>query len=336
MSSCHPALIRAYLENVLAALANKHHQHAVFLAQHTLDLLALPHSPTFSPLQLTSGIALDEGVVRAGRLNQDYAFATSFTVKLPFFPLTGGLFVVADGMGGHANGADASRLAVHTFVDALLPRLLAGTVQQDKLKDALVEAVQAANQAIYNENREAVDKMGTTLTAAVGLGSTWYAANVGDSRTYIARPGHPLVQITEDHSIVAKLVRDGQISPDAVYTHPQRHLIYRCLGEKLQVEVDTFDFQVEDGSVLLLCSDGLWEMLSDVQQIKQILLNSGLDAASRAEHLARRANAAGGADNIGIVVVSIAVPDVCDAPTVLVPPQSLLIDQMASRSETNG
>jgi serine/threonine protein phosphatase PrpC len=330
MSSCDPALIRAYLENVLAALANKQHHQAEFLAQHALDLLELPYSALSSPV-LASGIALDEGVVRARHINQDFAFAFSFQRPSP-----GGLFVVADGMGGHANGADASRLAVHTFVDTLLPRLLAGTVQQDTLKDALVEAVQSANLAIYNENREAVDKMGTTLTAAVGLGSTWYAANVGDSRTYIARPGHPLVQITEDHSIVAKLVRDGQISPDAVYTHPQRHLIYRCLGEKLQVEVDTFDFQVEDGSVLLLCSDGLWEMLSDVQQIKQILLNSGLDAASRAEHLARRANAAGGADNIGIVVVSIAVPDVCDAPTVLVPPQSLLIDQMASRSETNG
>ena len=325
MSSCNPALIQAYLENTLAAMANEQHQHAEFLVQHALDLLkSMQPNPTPSSPVLSYGVALDEGRVRAGRINQDYAFAFSFQQPSP-----GGLFVVADGMGGHANGADASRLAVHTFVDTLLPRLLAGTVQEDTLQGALIEAVQAANLAIYEKNSGASgkDQMGTTLTAVVALGNTWYVANVGDSRTYIARPGMSLVQITEDHSAVARMVRDGEIPPDKIYTHPQRNIIYRCLGEKAQVEIDIFPILVNTDVTFLLCSDGLWEMLPDVQQIEQVLADKNLDAKQQAEHLAHMANGSGGADNIGIIVVHVTIPEIYDMPTMLVSLQSLLSRQ---------
>jgi protein phosphatase len=305
---CHPSLLRAYLENIAAALNNEQDHQAEMLTQHAMELLA-----PVVPSPYSFGIALDTGVVRKGHPNEDYAFAYSFSVEgVPV-----GLFVVADGMGGHANGANASRLAVHTLVDTLLPGLLEGTILD--LREALREAVQTANLVISNENALAFsvrDKMGTTITAVVNQGYQWYVANVGDSRTYLLHQ-EELIQITRDHSIVAYLVETGDLQPEDVYSHPQRNQIYRSLGESPEVEVDIFPFSIQDGDILLLCSDGLWEMIPNTEQIALVLQSRALDAAGRANHLIQIANMAGGHDNISVIVVDRA--PIYDLPTLCIP-----------------
>src|SRR5437763_2440466 len=120
--------------------------------------------------------------------------------------------------------------------------------------------------------------MGTTITTALVVDSTAYIINVGDSRTYLYRAADGLVQITRDHSTVARLAEDGEIEPDEIYTHPQRNQIYRCLGEQPTMEMDTFVVPLQPADILLLCSDGLWEMVRDPIMEKIITSSSHLPA----------------------------------------------------------
>lgn len=329
--SSDPALIRAYLENVLGALMNEQPQQAEFLTRHALDLLAqivpTPSAQLSLPVHMSYAVGLDTGIIRANKPNEDYAWACSCVVRqtASMLPTAGGLFIVADGMGGHSNGCEASRLAVHTLVDYLFPRLNGGIIQVDAMPNFLIEGVQRANQAVYQQNSErgALDnrsKMGTTMTAAMMLGTTVQIANVGDSRAYLLRQGEPLRQLTRDHSVVADLVVKGCIAPEEIRTHPHRNEIYRCLGERAFVDVDTFELQLQTEDILLLCSDGLWEMARDEKQIEEVLSSRWLDSEQMAEHLVQLARRNGGYDNISALVVHAQVPDVEDMPTMLFPP----------------
>ena len=175
-----------------------------------------------------------------------------------------------------------------------------------ELGNVLVDAVNEANTAIYKRNQgttssRPLDQMGTTVTTALVIGPHAFIANVGDSRTYLYRPGVGLRAITHDHSVVAELVASGVIAPDDVYTHPERNKILRCLGATPTVEVDVFYEQLQDGDILLCCSDGVWEMTRD-PQIEQILSSSWLSAEHMAERLMHAALQGGGLDNIGLVV----------------------------------
>src|SRR5262249_10953033 len=156
-----------------------------------------------------------------------------------------------------------------------------------------------ANRAIYQRNHTMPDMMGTTITAALVVDSTAYVINVGDSRTYLYCVAEGLEQITRDHSTVARLVEEGEIEPDEIYTHPQRNQIYRCLGEDATIPMDTFVVPLQPDDILLLCSDGLWEMVRD-PIMEKIIDSSSHVPAQISNMLVQAALNQGGADNISV------------------------------------
>ncbi|HEX7735325.1 MAG TPA: PP2C family serine/threonine-protein phosphatase [Ktedonobacteraceae bacterium] len=253
-------------------------------------------------LSLAVGTRSDPGIKRKHKPNEDSMFAYRYDTPRQQF----GLFVVADGMGGHANGQDASRLAIQTMINFMLPNLTSGEAKGDEaLLRLMSDGVQSANQAVHGRNQEAHADMGTTMTAALIIGATAYVANVGDSRTYLYRQGQGLSKVTHDHSVVASLVDAGIIKPDDIYTHPKRNQIYRSLGEKPVVEVDTFQVNLLPGDKLLLCSDGLWDMVRD-PLIQEVLGKTTKDPNRTGQDLIKAALDGGGEDNVSVIVVQFA------------------------------
>jgi serine/threonine protein phosphatase PrpC len=203
------------------------------------------------------------------------------------------VFAVADGMGGARAGEVASRIAAETFRD---PRDSAQTPERQ-----LERVVKEANRRIYelalrDQSRRG---MGTTLTATLVDGDAVSVGHVGDSRAYRLRDGD-LVQLTQDHSLVAELERSGQLTPEAAEHHPQRSIITRALGPEPEVEVDTHTHPARAGDVYVLCSDGLTGMISDSELAT--LLRAAPSLESAAEALVRAANQSGGKDNITVVL----------------------------------
>lgn len=203
------------------------------------------------------------------------------------------VFVVADGMGGAQAGEVASQIAVEAFKQGL-PE--SGTPEQ-----RLVSRVLEANRRIFDVSRSERERagMGTTLTAAYLDDSNLTIAHVGDSRAYLFRNGS-LRRLTQDHSLVDELVRRGKLTEEQAAEHPQRSIITRALGPEPEVEVDTWTYPVRPDDVLMLCSDGLTSMVSE-ERVGEILASSdSLNAAAQA--LIDEANAAGGRDNITVVL----------------------------------
>jgi serine/threonine protein phosphatase PrpC len=207
------------------------------------------------------------------------------------------LFAIADGMGGAQAGELASNLA-------------AGALRDDEGRAGsgerrVSELIQEANRRVYQRSSEdaAASGMGTTMTVAlVGDGAVAFG-HVGDSRAYLIRDGK-LEQLTEDHSLVAELVRSGKLSPEEAGTHPQRSVITRALGTDPDVDPDTFSIETEPGDLFMLCSDGLTSMVEDEVILRRIEENRG-DLQAAAKALIRAANKGGGEDNITIVFFEI-------------------------------
>jgi serine/threonine protein phosphatase PrpC len=190
----------------------------------------------------------------------------------------------------------------------MLPLLVSHPeMTSEDLRKLLVEGVQRANQAVYQHNMEQRADMGTTMTAALIVDTIAYVANVGDSRTYLYREPYGLVKITRDHSVVASLVDQGIIKPDDIYTHPKLDQIYRSLGEKPVVEVDSFQQERIPNDKLLLCSDGLWKMVRD-PQIAAVLKQQNPDPGMTGDGLIQAALAGGGEENVSVIVVEIIEP----------------------------
>jgi serine/threonine protein phosphatase PrpC len=255
-------------------------------------------------LRLVVGIGLDPGIVRKDSPNEDNLLAIQGLHDGESGPVPLGLFVVADGMGGHADGQEASRLAIQSISDVVSPAILRNAEPDETFSDLLKDGAHRANLTIYRRNREQEHMMGTTLTAALVVGTQAHVVNVGDSRTYRYRPGEGLVQISRDHSVVARLVEAGIISREDIYTHPKRNQIYRCLGEKASLELDYFHIEVQAGDILILCSDGLWEMVRD-PDIENIVASSSPHASQISSMLVQAALTRGGADNISVVAVCV-------------------------------
>jgi PPM family protein phosphatase len=215
------------------------------------------------------------------------------------------LFVVADGMGGAQAGEVASRIAVESFEGGL----------QDTTEPeaALAELTRAANARIHELSHSHAEQagMGTTLTAVYVGEREVSIAHVGDSRAYRLREGE-LTRLTEDHSLVDELLRQGRLTPEEALEHPQRSVITRALGPEGSVEVDTRSYSARDGDVYLLCSDGLTTMLAEDRLAELLLANAGLRDAGEA--LIAAANEAGGRDNITVLLLRVEELDAGDAP----------------------
>jgi len=217
-----------------------------------------------------------------------------------------GLYVVADGMGGHEVGDVASRRAVEAVAQQAVAEVLAQATLGGPLPDArqwLAAAAQNANRVVHDQRKAAGTDMGTTLVMALLVGSTATVANVGDSRAYLLKDDS-IVQITTDHSLVERLVATGQITPEEAVDHPQRNIIYRVIGDKPRVEVDLFEQLLAPAEALLLCSDGLSAMVPD-ERIWQVW-RSSVSPQDACDRLVEAANDAGGEDNITVVIVQAA------------------------------
>jgi PPM family protein phosphatase len=201
------------------------------------------------------------------------------------------LFAIADGMGGARAGEVASNLAAEALKNG------GGSGDGEERVRALI---QAANRSVYERSSEDADVagMGTTMTVALVEGGRVAFGHVGDSRAYVLRDG-ALEQLTDDHSLVAELVRAGKLSAAEAEHHPQRSVITRALGTDPDVDVDTFTVEAQPGDVFLLCSDGLTDMIGDTEIVEALQSGPSLDEAAR--ELVRRANKAGGQDNITVI-----------------------------------
>ncbi len=261
---------------------------------------ARPMPTVRPPLRLIWGRATDQGLQRDH--NEDYLEAWLY-VKSSGGLL--GLFVVADGLGGQDSGEVASRMATDAIWQALRqsvwePIIRDESLPPETLEQRLAGAVKAANQAVYAARLARHSEMSTTVTLALLLNETAYIGNVGDSRTYLWNAAG-LQRITKDHSLVQRLVDLGQITPDQVYSHPQRNLIYQSIGDRPDVRVDTFRVRLAPDDHLILCSDGLWEMVHD-EGLEEVLL-SETDPQRACERLVQNANLAGGEDNISVIII---------------------------------
>ncbi len=278
--------------------------------QHTsvppLEDTAKPVHARLPQLALRIGSRLDPGLARRLRPNEDTLFfsqgSTLPGVASPSQSFA--LLLVADGMGGQEHGQEASRLAAQALVTSVSGPLRSQQVMPEALLPLLVAGVEQANQAVYQHNQAQQINMGTTMTAALVVGATAYVAHVGNSRLYHSHQPLGLAQITHDHSLVAALVAAGTIQPEDIYTHPMRNQIYRSLGENATVEVETHTLSLAAGDLLLLCSDGLWEMVRD-PQIATIVTIPQPDPFATAQELVQAALAGGGVDNVSVIVAQV-------------------------------
>ena len=233
--------------------------------------------------------ATDVGQKR--KMTQDYVFVSESPLgNLP------NLFVVADGMGGHNAGDYASSHAVQTLVDE---------IRKDKDFNPIKiirHAIETANTEIRNQaqNNDSLKGMGTTMVATTIVGHYAYIANVGDSRLYVVQD--QIHQVTKDHSLVQEMVRMGELKAEDAKDHPDKNIITRALGAERTVDIDFFDLKLEPGCTILMCSDGLSNMVEDAK-MEEIIVDSEINLDRKGRKLLREANQNGGKDNIAIILV---------------------------------
>ena len=255
-------------------------------------------------------VRTDTGRQRRGNEDSSYAQAP--------------VFVVADGMGGAQAGEVASQMVVDAFS--------AGLPGDGTPEERLSVVVQRANREIHERSRSEAENagMGTTVTAAYLDADAVVLAHVGDSRAYLLRDGE-LSRLTEDHSLVEELLRGGKLTEEEALEHPQRSVITRALGIEPIVEIDTWTYPLRPGDVVLLCSDGLTSMISE-RQVQELLAEAE-DLGSAGDRLIEAANAAGGRDNITVVLFRVELADetspAVDQPTVIAPAGTAVASQPA-------
>ncbi len=312
-------LFRRFLEafqHRLAALAHKDgpdHEQDTLPRQRTASLPeTLPLTPqkgaaaplpeeTPRPLQLEVGLGLSPG--RQRHHNEDTLLAQTINLAAGEQDLLVGLYIVADGMGGHQHGelasAAAARAFAHRLYHHLFRTLLAPEPQMPEtpLIELLHDAMAEANRTVL----ESVPGGGTTLTAALILGQHLIIAHVGDSRAYYFHPDGRWEVLTRDHSLVKRLEELGQLTPEEAAVHPQRNVLYRALGQAEPLEPEVTQRPLPTDGALLLCSDGLWGVVPE-EEIRQIVFQAPT-AAQACAQLTHQANEYGGPDNISVILV---------------------------------
>lgn len=266
--------------------------------EEALEALRRPVGAT-----LIVGKRTDVGVERP--LNEDSILVMDLALVTGAANVQTGLYVVADGMGGHDAGEVASQLTVQSLGQRVLADALPSVVKGVPIADVttwLKTAVEYANRVVHEQRRSAGTEMGTTCVAALVVDGKAIVANVGDSRAYLLDP-EGISQISVDHSLVERLVATGQITAEEARYHPQRNVIYRVIGDKLQVEVDMYEQALSAGEALLLCSDGLSGMLSDAEMFQ--LWQASISPQEACDRLVDAACQAGGHDNISVIIVQL-------------------------------
>ena len=239
------------------------------------------------------GAVTDIGVVRTA--NQDSMFISNDPSLR--------LFIVADGMGGHKAGELASKLAVESIVgyfSSVSPKI----TSEVKAQGAVVDSIAMANEEIFNKSTKDSEctGMGTTLTMCYAYKSKLILGHVGDSRAYILRDGG-IAQLTEDHSLVNQLIRGGKITRQEAINHPQRNVITRAVGTSEDIEVDTLILKPLKNDVIILCSDGLTNMVGDIELLSIFSDREDLQSACRMAVELAKTN--GGTDNITVIAIRI-------------------------------
>jgi serine/threonine protein phosphatase PrpC len=268
----------------------------------------LPESDQTPAIQFAVGYQSDAGELREVDEDSVLILHLAALCEMGNAPLLG-LFAVADGIGGHDAGEIASQAVVHSLAASVMehiftPEVAENALSLEELKTRFKEAVLVANQAVLDIRAETEADLGSTLTAVLVRDTQAIIVNIGDSRTYLMRAGN-LSQITEDHSMVAKMVAQNIIQPEEIYTHEQKGVIYRSLGDKSELTIDDsiFELTLDVGDRLFLCCDGLWEMVND-NLIEDTLLEY-YDPQAACDRLIEMANLAGGEDNISVIVVNV-------------------------------
>jgi PPM family protein phosphatase len=248
---------------------------------------------------LTYGQSTDVGMVRDN--NQDSLFSLLLTSRSADQRPDSGLFIVADGAGGHNDGEKASALAISTFAAQIMGQIYQPFLANDDDRPPVTEVLVSAAEKVNEDVMKKVPDSATTLTAVTIIGGLAYIAHVGDSRAYLITQ-NGAEQITRDHSLVQRLIELGQLTPEEALDHQQRSVLYRVIGQSETLEVDTFTRRLPPDSRLLLCSDGMWNYISDAE-IGEIV-KSFENPQEASEKLVALANERGGADNISVIVVA--------------------------------
>ena len=237
--------------------------------------------------------------------NEDTLFAMSTIMVSDRVGISMGFFIVADGMGGHAHGEKASELAVQTMVSSVIPDLtspalgLVMDLGEQQLREIMSKGINSAHKSI----QENAAGGGYTLTGLFILDKIVTIAHIGDSRAYHFDGENTPQVLTTDHSLVKRLEDLGQITPDEAAIHPQRNVLYRALGQVEQVDADIMSTALPSSGHLVVCSDGLWGVVPD-QEISRII-SSAADPQKASQLLLAAANAAGGPDNISVIIIQI-------------------------------
>ncbi|MCD6284909.1 MAG: Stp1/IreP family PP2C-type Ser/Thr phosphatase [Anaerolineae bacterium] len=248
-------------------------------------------------------IGAHSDVGRLRKLNEDSLLSSDLSPMLTALSMSVGVVAVADGVGGHSAGDVASRLTVEALsreTDILRTEVAEG--QPLDAKSWITRAANAANQAVFSEREAMLSDMGSTLVMALLVGRSATVLNVGDSRAYWLTPSG-MRQVTTDHSLVQRLIAIGQLTPEEARNHPQKSVIYRVMGDTVKLAYDLFEVSLSPSEALLLCSDGLTDMVED--RVLWYVWHEASSPQAACEELVDLANEAGGYDNITVVIAQL-------------------------------
>jgi serine/threonine protein phosphatase PrpC len=273
------------------------------LSEQQLQAIVNNHNPRFELQQLLASCGQSVGKQR--ELNEDSLLALTSTMagnsgNLPF-----GLYIVADGMGGHQFGEVASNAAIRSVAGYVIrkfhPYLF--HIKSDTVEESFQEIMQAAVAEAQRVIQKEAPGSGTTLTAALVVGQQITVAHVGDSRAYFVYPDGRIEPITRDHSLVKRLEELGHITPEEAANYPHRNVLYRALGQGEILDPDIFTVGFPQPGYLLICSDGLWGVITEQELARTV--NEAPSPQRACQNLVNAANAAGGPDNISVVLVQL-------------------------------